>query len=329
MNRRRVMLLLATAFVALLPFRSPAPLVYTPGEGWTYEQVGNEGKWRRTRAKDQLEVAQTAFDAKDYSTALKAARHTAKTWPLSDYAPRAQYLVGRCYEIKHQDERAFKEYQKIIEHHPNAANLDEILQRQYQIAGRFLDGQWFRLWNYIPLYRSMDRTAGLFEKIVTNGPYSDVAAKSQMQAGEARMKQKNYPEAVKAYNKAADRYSDRPLVASDAIYRAGMAWNKQAQTAEYDQGASAQAIDSLTDFLTLYPDEKRVPEAEKTIDSLRKEQAKGSYRIARFYEKHKKWQGARVYYNEVLALDPNSPFAPEARQRIDDIRKRLEAQPVK
>jgi outer membrane protein assembly factor BamD (BamD/ComL family) len=150
-----------------------------------------------------------------------------------------------------------------------------------------------------------------------------------MQSGAAREKQKNYPEAVKAYNKAADRYSDRPQIASDAIYRASMAWNKQSQTAEYDQGASVQAIDSLTDFITLFPDDKRVAESEKTIDSLRKEQARGSYRIARFYEKHKKWQGARIYYNEVLALDPNSPYAPEARQRIDEIRRRIEAQPVK
>ena len=69
------------AFVAFcvlaFPFTSPAPLIYRPGEGWVYEAVGG-GKWVRTRAKDQLEVAQTAFDNKDYSTAFKAARRTQK-----------------------------------------------------------------------------------------------------------------------------------------------------------------------------------------------------------------------------------------------------------
>src|SRR5881628_3421816 len=112
MNRRAVLSLLVLLFLLAFPFRSPAPLVYTPGEGWTYEPVGGEGKWKRTRAKDQLEVAQAAFEKKNYSLTLKAARRVVKQWPLSDYAPDAQYLIGRCYEQRGQDEKAFKEYQK-------------------------------------------------------------------------------------------------------------------------------------------------------------------------------------------------------------------------
>src|SRR5216684_6823752 len=104
-------LLLFIAFCLLaLPFRSPAPFVYHPGEGWTYEPVGGEGKWRMTRAKDQMDVAQAAFDKKAYGLALKAARRVVRVWPLSDYAPQAQYLVGRCYEAKGKDEKAFGEY---------------------------------------------------------------------------------------------------------------------------------------------------------------------------------------------------------------------------
>src|SRR5438034_219023 len=116
MNRRRfVLLLLTLAFVALIPFPSPAPLIYTPGEGWVYEPVGETGKWQRTRAKEQLIVAQDAFDKQDYRIALKASRRTVKAWPLSEYSGQAQYLIGRCYEAKGMDERAFKEYQKVLE----------------------------------------------------------------------------------------------------------------------------------------------------------------------------------------------------------------------
>src|SRR6185369_4757949 len=148
MNRRLVLLLLTVACVIVAPFRSPAPLIYTPGEGWVYEPVGGEGAWQRTRAKDQLIVAQDAFDKKDYGLALKASRRTVKAWPLSDYAPQAQYLVGRCYEAKGMDERAFKEYQKVLEKYPKFINCEEVLKRQYEIANRFLAGQWFRLWDH-------------------------------------------------------------------------------------------------------------------------------------------------------------------------------------
>jgi len=324
MNRRFVRLLLLTLGVALIPFESPAPLVYTPGEGWTYEPVGSLGKWRRERAKDQLEVAQEAFDAKDYGLSLKSARRVVKVWPLSDYAPQAQYLLGRCYEAKGNDEKAFNEYQKVVEKYPKSEKVKEVLQRQYAIASRYLDGQWFRLWGTIPAYKSMDKTAAMFEKIVKSGPYSEIAPQAQLRIGAAREKQKHYPEAVTAYERAADRYNDRPVIAADALYRAGIAYQKQARTAEYDQSAAAQAIAMYTDFMTLHPDDARVLEAQKAIAALKTEQARGNFQTAQFYEKYNRPGGALVYYNEVLLQDPNSQYATDARQRIEAIKKRIQ-----
>jgi len=330
MNRRSGFLLFAMAFVALFPFRSPAPLIYTPGEGWTYEPVGGEGNWQRNRAKDQLIVAQDAFDKKDYSLALKAARRTVRVWPLSDYAPQAQYLVGRCYEARGMDERAFKEYQVVIDKYPKFVNGDDVFKRQFEIANRFLGGEWFRLWDYIPFFPSMERTASLYEKIVKNGPYSDVGPRAQMNLGTAREKQKNYPEAVKAYEVATDRYQDRTKIASEALFRKGLAYQKQAETAEYDQSTAGEAIATFTDFTTLYPDDPRVPGAQKIIASLKTEQARGDFEIARFYEKDRKWKAAKTYYNEVVNLtlgDPNSLYALQARERIAALNKRIQAEP--
>lgn len=330
MNRCRIRLLFIVVCLLLLPYRSPAPLIYTPGEGWTYEPVGGEGSWQRTRAKDQLIVAQDAFDKKDYGLALKAARRVVKVWPLSDYSPQAQFLVGRCYELKGFDERAFKAYQKLLDDYPKAINYDDVLQRQYEIANRFLAGEWFRLWNYIPLFPSMERTAGLFESIVKNGPYSEVAPKAQMKIGETREKQANYPEAVKAYERAADRYHDRPAVAAKALFKEGLAYEKQARKAEYDQSTAADAIATLTDFMALYPDDPRVHQAQQIIAALKTEQARGNFEIARFYEKDGKWVAAEIYYNAVVNLllgEPDSSYAVKARERISALNKRIGTQP--
>jgi len=324
MKRQFICVLLVGVFVLALPFRSPAPFVYRPGEGWTYEPVG-ETKWTRTRAKDQLDVAQAAFDKKDFSLALKASRRVVRVWPLSDYAPQAQYLAGRCLEAKGKDEAAFDEYQKVLEKHPKLSNYGEIVQRQYDIANRFFAGKWFRLWGYIP-YPSRDRTADMYAKIVKTGPYSDVAPQAQLKIGAVREKQRNYPSAVKAYETAADRYHDRPQIASDATFRAGLAWNKQAQTAEYDQTTAGQAIATFTDFMALFPTDPRVPEAQKRIGSLKTEQAHGNFQVAKFYEKYHKWRGAMVYYNEVLVQDPNSPFATDAQKRIAVLKERVNHQ---
>jgi outer membrane protein assembly factor BamD len=332
MNRRFVFLLIASACVLLVPFRSPAPLIYTPGEGWNYEPVGGGGNWQRTRAKDQLIVAQDAYDKKDYGTALKAAHRTVKVWPLSDYAPQAQFVVGQCYEAKGMDERAFKEYEKVLEKYPRFVDCEKVLTRMYEIANRFLGGEWFRLWTYIPFFPSMDKTADMYGKIVKDAPFSEVAPQAQMRIGTAREKQKNFPQAAKAYQVAADRYHDRAQVAADALYRAGLAYQKQAQTAEYDQSTAGQAIATFTDFMTLYPDDARVPEAQKIIAALKNEQARGSFTIGQYYESHGKLASARIYYNEVVYLllgDPTSPYATQARVRIEALNKRIQPEPAK
>jgi outer membrane protein assembly factor BamD len=246
-------------------------------------------------------------------------------WPLSDYAPDAEYLIGRCLETSGKDEAAFKAYQNIIEKYPRSSRYEEVLWRQYEIANRFLGGEWFRIWGAIPLYPSMDQTAQMFDKIVNNGPYSDVAPHAQLRIGAAREKEKDYPEAVKAYATAADRYYNQPTIAADALFREGLSYARQAAKAEYDQSTAVQAIERFTDFITLYPNDRRVPRAEKAIAWLKTEQVRGNFEIAQFYQKSKKWNGALVYYNEVLQLDPNSPYAASARQRIEALKPRVQA----
>ncbi len=320
MNRWFFRLLLLAVCFAALPLRTPAPLIYRAGEGWSYEPVGG-AKWTRTRAKDQLAVAQEAFDKKDYKMAIKASRRTVRTWPLSDYAAQAQFLLASAYEAKGMDERAFKEYQKLLEKYPKSDQYNEVLRRQFVIANRYLGGKWFKLWGYIPFFPSMDKTSDMYEKVIKSGPYSTVAPQSQLNIGAAREKQSDYGAAVKAFEKAADRYHDQDKVAAEAMYRAALAYRKQAKAAEYDQSIAGKAIATFNDFITLYPSEARVPQAQNYIVLLRTEQARGAYIIARFYEKKKYWDGALVYYNEAVLKDPGSKYAEESKRRIETIRK--------
>jgi outer membrane protein assembly factor BamD len=323
MRRVSYRILLVAAALLAFPFASPAPLIYVPGEGWIYESPGKEGKWHRLRAEDQLKVAQNAFETKDYTLALKAARRTVTRWPLSDYAPDAQFLVGQVYEQKKYDEKAFNEYQKLIEKYPKYDKYQQVLERQYEIANRFLGGQWFKLWGRIPIFPSMEKTAAMYEKLVKNGPYSDIGPQAQLNMAAAHEKREDFAKAVKQYEHAADIYHDRKEVSADALFKAGLAYHKQAKTAEYDQNAASQAIATFSDFMALHPEHEKVAEAQKLIAELKTEQARGAFKIAKFYEKQRRWAGAMVYYNEVLLKDPNSEFAPEARERIEILKARL------
>ncbi len=283
----------------------------------------------KQRAKDQLDMAQAAFDQKDYRIAHLAARRTVRVWPLSDYAPQAQFLLARTLEERGKDTQAFKAYEALLQKYPKIDNYDEVLQRQFAIANKYLAGKYFRFLKVIP-YRSNDKVAELFEKVVKNGPYSTVAPEAQLSIGTAYENQRgwehDYPKAVKAYVRAADRYHFQAKYASEALYRAGEAYLKQAKTAEYDQSISAKAISTFTDFMTLYPNDPRVPKAQTIITQLHTEQSRGSFSIAKYYEKRKRWDGALIYYNESVLKDPASKFAEVARERIEAIKARQVAQ---
>lgn len=330
MHLSRYTLCLILLFVVAFPRRCPAPLVYRAGEGWVYETPGEQGNWTRVRAEDQLQVAQDAFDSTRYSLAIKAARRTVKVWPLSDYAPRAQYLLARSQEAKGNTEKAFAEYQRLLEKYPKFPDYQDVLQRQFDIANLYLNGKWFKLWGVLPLFKSMERTVAMYQKIVKNGPYSPVAPQAQMNIGAAREKQSSFfnridafSEAVTAYETAADRYHDQPRVAAEALFKAGLAYYHQASKADYDQSVAQKAYGTFTDFITLYPNHEQVADAQELMTELRTEQARGNFRIARYYEKKHRWAAAMIYYNETFIRDPNGPFADPARQKLDALRVKV------
>jgi outer membrane protein assembly factor BamD len=327
MKRSCVSMGLVLLLLLALPYRAPAPLIYRPGEGWSYQMPGAKGDWHKLRAKDQLDVAQDAFDHKKYKLALEAAKRVIAIWPLSDYTPKAQYLIGRCYEERKQDEYAFNAYQTLLERYSKAADVKDVQHRQFVIALRYLHGQWFKLWGYIPFFPSMDKTADMFEKIVQYGPYGEFGPPSQMDIGAAREHEKDYPLAVKAYELASDRYSEQPQVAAEALYKAALAYNKQARKPDYDQSVAGQAISAFTDFMALYPNDARVTDSQRIITQLKSVEAEGNFRVAQYYEKQKQWSGALVYYNEVLIKNPSSPLASQARQRIEILAKRSPTPP--
>jgi outer membrane protein assembly factor BamD len=325
MNRTCVRVGWVLVLLVALPFRAPAPLIYRQGEGWTYEMPGTKGDWRKARAKEQLDFAQQAFDKKKYGLALKAAKRLVDihVFGFSDYAAKGQYLIARCYEERKQDEKAFTAYQTLLDKYAKSADAADVQHRQFVIALRFLQGQWFKLWGYIPFFPSMDKTADMFAKIVRYGPYGEFGPRSQMYIGAAREKEKDFPLAVAAYELAADRYNDQKQIAAEALYKAALAYNKQARKADYDQSVAGQAIDAFTEFMSLYPDDPRVAEAQFKIASLKSVEGASSFHTAQYYEKQNQWAGAVIYYNEVFIKDPTSPLADQARRRIEILKKHL------
>lgn len=295
------------------PQVSPAPLIYRPGSGW---ETGGEGELE-ANSKAQLEKAIKYEKEKNYEMAAGAYRALVKTWPLSPNAAEAQYHFALCLLELGDPMKAYKEFQKTIESYPDTVYFNDILQKQYEIGNMFLAGERLKVWT-IPTFPSMDKTVEIYETVIKNGPYSDIAPLAQMKIGFAREKQKNYKAAVEAYENLIRKYPKSDLI-DDAQFQIGFTQMKAAREADYDQTATRRAITAFQDYLTRYPKSEKVEQAQTNINNLRAEQARGLYNIARYYDYKNESTSALIYYNEVIQKYPESELAVRSKERVDQL----------
>jgi outer membrane protein assembly factor BamD len=305
------LLLLAAVLCLAFPRSSPAPLIYQPGEGWTYQGAAEI----MDNPKDQLELGKKYEAKKNWDDAIASYLFILRKWPLTEQAQEAQYRIGLCREGLREFYKAFLSYQRAISKWPAHPRFEDMLERMFKIGNLFLAGQRQRIWK-IPTLPSMDRAVEIFEGVIRAGPQSQFAARSQYGIGLAREKQRVYELAVDAFTKLIERYPDSEQVEA-AHYEIGVAWRRAARKAEYDHSAADHAVEAYQEYLARYPKGFKVAEAQKAIIELHAEQARGLYEIARFYDQQRKPKSALIYYNDLIARFPDSKYTGVAKKRVE------------
>ena len=316
--------LLALSALALVTSFAHATLVWRPGEGWSDESGADVSA---SSSRDQLELAHKLEAQGQRDQALKAYKGLLRRWPLSFFAPEAQYRMGKILEDQASFKEAFDAFQKMVTKYPSSDFFSQALNEQYRIANLYLAGEPQRVWK-IPVGPSMDRTIEMYQRIIKNAPYGDYAPQCQFNIGLAKEKQRKYTDAVDAYQVVLDNYPTSS-VAANAQYQIGYAWMKSSISGDYDMGAAKKATDAFQDYLVRYPNSDKAVQAQENIKKLGQKQTQGAFDIAQFYEKSHPPdpRAAFIYYNEVVREDPNSAQAQLAKKRIQELRPVVEALP--
>src|SRR5271169_4261819 len=186
--------IVAFAFATSL---AQATLVWRPGEGWSDESGSDISA---SSSRDQLELAHKLEAQGQKDAALKAYKGLLRRWPLSFFAPEAQFRVGKILEDEGDFYNAFQAFQKMVAKYPSSEFFDQALNEQYRIANLYLAGEPQRIWK-IPVGPSMDRTVDMYERIIKNAPYGTYAPQCQFNIGLAREQQRKFTDAIDAYQK--------------------------------------------------------------------------------------------------------------------------------
>ncbi|MFA5092772.1 MAG: outer membrane protein assembly factor BamD [Candidatus Omnitrophota bacterium] len=285
------------------------------------------GKWINPKSlpkdnpKDQFAYAKIFFDDNKLDEAKREFRKLLKAYPKSAEAAESQYYLGLAEEKQGRIYEAFQAYQMVIDKYPFSERIQEINEREYKIAERFMNGETRKA---LGITLPVDNPAiEIFGKVIENSTYGPLAPAAQYKLGLVLKGLLRYYEAEDEFNKVVSRYPDSEW-AAPAKFQIASCRASLSKGFAYDQGAAQEAKEKFEEFVREHPDAVLSLDAQKNVDRIREKEAEASYNIARFYEKQKNFNSAKIYYNDIIDSHPESPLAKEALVRLQMMERKNE-----
>ncbi|VAW16614.1 hypothetical protein MNBD_BACTEROID05-762, partial [hydrothermal vent metagenome] len=183
---------------------------------------------------EQLQLGIDLFESKEYKESIKEFKKLLKHYPRAREAPEAQFYIGKCFENQEEPFKAFKQYQKVVEKYPFSELAGEIVQRQYDLGIKLLDGQTQRSSILTTLAGNNYDVIEIFKAVIKNAPYGDLAAPSQYKIGLYLLEHNLFQEARDEFEKVLNDYPNSEWIKA-AKYQIAITDSKRSTTAQYDQ----------------------------------------------------------------------------------------------
>lgn len=263
-----------------------------------------------------LDIARQWLAREEYKTARKATEQWIETYgPQSARYPEALYLEGTIH-LERGDYRAADDaYQALLNDYPGSPYASEALLGRFRIAEQYLAGKRRKaMWG---LLRVKDREGGLkiMDDILVNYADTPLAEKAQLskanyyyERGEFELAEDEYARFAEDFPRS--RYQPKSLL-----------WSAYSALArfpgiQFDDISLIEAKARFEQFMISYPDQAQQMDVPVLLDQIDSTRADKTFEIARFYERTKKTEAARYYYQATVRRWPNTAAAAEAQARL-------------
>lgn len=273
----------------------------------------------------QLQYASKLREQGRLRRAAKQFELLVRAWPESTEAAVAQLELARILDERRKTQKAFDEYQYLIEHFAGRFPYTEVIESQYRLAETVMNARHATL-GVFPGFRSPDRAIPLFEQIVENAPGWERTPAAQFTVGQIHQDEGDFDLAIPAFESVQYRYP-RSEYAPEAAYRQADCAYRIAMKMPYDEEAAAEARTYLDQFLAAFPRHEKADAARVQHEAVDRRLAGYLYERARFYDRlaHKP-ASALIVYRDFLDQFPNAEQAPAARARADELAATVEKQ---
>ncbi|MFC1674636.1 tetratricopeptide repeat protein [Candidatus Omnitrophota bacterium] len=272
----------------------------------------------RSSPSEQFDYAKGLYEGKDYKEARVEFIRLMQKYPKSFEASESQYYLGLIEEAQGRLYEAYLAYQKVIDKYPFSERIQEIIEREYEIAESFIEGKKRRA---LGINLPVENPAiEILSRVIENSTYGSLAPKAQYKLGLVLKSLLRYYEAEEAFEKVVSNYPDSEWVGA-AKFQIASCRAAVSRGPDYDQEAVREAKKQFEEFVIEHPDAQLSDKALENIGQLEDKEAQSSYEIGRFYEKQRAWESARMYYQGVIDDAPESIWAIKSLERLQAMEK--------
>jgi outer membrane protein assembly factor BamD len=164
---------------------------------------------------------------------------------------------------------------------------------------------------------NFDTATSLYEELLEQYPFSDLAEVARLRIAHAYYLSGNYEKAIAAFGDF-ERLHPTSAQLPFVEYTIGMAYLEQAKTRDRDSSASDSALRQFQRVHESYPDSIWSRLAQFRIDQCKEKLAGHELYVGDYYARTGKRTAARARYQYVLDTYPDSDAALLAREKLAD-----------
>lgn len=232
---------------------------------------------------------------------------------------RGLFLLAEAYYQYGDRTRAFYHLDELMDLHGESRLYYPALEKQYQIADRYLRGYKNRLFG-IPLIGAHEDGVEMLFRIQDRAPGSPLAERALLRTADYYYDNAQYDLAADVYGAYARRYPRSPLLPRVQLRRA-FASLAQFRGLNYDATPLIEAKAQLQTLHAAYPQMAEEENVAAVIERINSTLAAKLYHTADFYVRTHKPRAAAYHYRYLIGRYPQSREAEQAGRRLERLPK--------
>jgi outer membrane protein assembly factor BamD (BamD/ComL family) len=310
-------------------------------KGFELSDLAPENIWKNAKnatgygpdekiARAAMQEGKTLFDAKKYKEAAAKFATAADRWPDTPLEEDALFLKGESEYFSDQYPKAHDTYGGLMKKYSNTRHLDTVVAREFYL-GRYWEQLYDKnpTWPVTPnvtdkgkpLFDTFGYAIQAYERVRLNDPTGPLADDSLLALANAYFRHGQYENAAYNYDLLMKEYPNSEHQAKAHVL--GLQAKMRIYQGTMYIGAPLNEAKKIADqTLTQYggqlgEEKERVAKARAQIVE---EQANREFVLAQYYENHKYYGAARMYYQGVIDEYPGTEKAKTAREQMEKIR---------